>query len=169
MAHLTYPDVGATGGPLPAGYHHVQAGRVIGRGREAFARACDDLLAGEAQRRAGVRIRLSQVPLTTGTLVDMRIRLGPLVFRAPCRVVWTERTADRCGFAYGTLPGHPERGEERFALALTPTGEVTFTITAFSLPGRWYTRLGGPVARRFQAHMTRRYLDALAAPPLRSD
>jgi uncharacterized protein (UPF0548 family) len=38
---------------------------------------------------------------------------------------------------------------------------VTFTITAFSAPGRWFTRLGGPLARLVQSRMTRRYLAAL--------
>jgi uncharacterized protein (UPF0548 family) len=84
-----------------------------------------------------------------------------LTFNIPCLVVWTERTSNRCGFAYGTLPGHPERGEERFELRLTRSGEVNFTIVAFSAPGRWFTRVAGPVARLVQDRMTRRYLEAL--------
>lgn len=157
MPHLTYSEVGATAGELPPGYHHVRMQRVIGRGRDVFERAADDLLAGEVQRRAGARVTLSEAPLREGTRVDMRL----LVFRIPCLVVWAERTADRCGFAYGTLPGHPERGEERFELELLPSGEVVFRIVAFSLPGRWFTRLGGPVGRWVQRRMTARYLRTL--------
>jgi uncharacterized protein (UPF0548 family) len=93
--------------------------------------------------------------------VQMHLRLGPLAFHAPCVVVWVERTANHCGFAYGTLPGHPESGEERFELHLMASGEVMFRIVAFSAPARWFTRLGGPVARLVQARMTRRYLDAI--------
>lgn len=161
MADLTYDEVGATAADLPAGYHHTRLQRVIGHGRADFERAGDLLFAGEAQRRAGAQVRMSEDPLREGTRVEMRVRLGPLVFRIPCLVVWAERTAHSCGFAYGTLPGHPERGEERFELRLQPSGDVVFTIVAFSRPGRWFTWLGGPVARRFQAHMTRRYLTAL--------
>lgn len=76
-------------------------------------------------------------------------------------VVWAERTVASCGFANGTLAGHPERGEERFQLRLTPSGDVIFQIVAFSAPARWFTRLGGPIARRVQARMTDRYLRAL--------
>ena len=161
MATVTYAEVGATAGELPAGYHHVRSTRVIGHGRARFERACDDLFAGLVQRRAGARIRLSDVPLREGTRVRMLVSVGPLAFRIPCLVVWAERTATSAGFAYGTLPGHPERGEERFEVRLAPSGEVTFTITAFSAPGRWFTLLGGPLARLVQSRMTRRYLAAL--------
>lgn len=167
MFGVTYAEIGATAGELPEGYHHVRVERVIGRGRTDFDRACDELLAGEVQRRAGVEVRVSDAPLRRGSSVRMRIRLGPLVVTAPCIVVWAERSATLCGFAYGTLPGHPERGEERFEIRLEGSGRVVFRIIAFSQSARWFTRLGGPVARLVQARMTRRYLRALdrsAAP-----
>ncbi|WP_295784231.1 DUF1990 family protein [uncultured Microbacterium sp.] len=157
MDGLTYTEVGATAGEMPPGYHHVRARRVVGHGREDFERAADALLAGDAQRRAGARVTLNETPMRAGTRVTMR--LG--VFRIPCLVVWAERTDSVAGFAYGTLPGHPERGEERFTLTLRPTGEVVFDIAAFSAPGRWFTRIGAPLGRLVQAWMTRRYLSAL--------
>ena len=160
MSDLTYPEIGATAGRLPPGYHHVRAERVIGRGRVAFEQAADALLCGAVQRRAGATVRLSQTPLRVGTRIDMR--LGP--FGMPCLVVWAERDDDHAGFAYGSLPGHPESGEERFELTLAPSGEVTFTITAFSRPGRWFTRLAWPVNRFVQRRMTQRYLCTLDSP-----
>ncbi|GAA1967954.1 DUF1990 domain-containing protein [Microbacterium deminutum] len=165
MLNVTYREVGATSGELPAGYHHVRAECVVGHGREEFERASDDLFAGMVQRRAGATIHLSDIPLREGTHVRMLLRLGPLTFRIPCEVVWAERTTGLCGFAYGTLPGHPERGEERFELRLDPSGQVIFRIVAFSSPARWFTRLGGPAARRVQTRMTRRYLKALVTTP----
>lgn len=161
MDGLTYDQVGATAGVMPAGYHHVRARRVVGRGPADFERAADALLAGEAQRRAGARVELSETPMREGTRVTMRLGLGILSFRIPCLVVWAERSASVAGFAYGTLPGHPERGEERFTLSLAPSGEVVFEIAAFSKPGRWFTRVGAPLGRLVQAWMTRRYLRAL--------
>ncbi|PPF47235.1 DUF1990 domain-containing protein [Pseudoclavibacter sp. AY1F1] len=161
MTELTYAEVGWTSGELPDGYRHVRESLVIGRGRDTFERAADDLLAGRAQSRAGASIELSDVPLSKGSLVIMQMRVGPLKFRIPCRVVWAERTPTTCGFAYGTLPGHPERREERFQLVLADSGDVIFSIVAFSKPGRWFTRLGGPLARSVQTRMTRRYLEAL--------
>lgn len=157
MDGLTYIEVGATAGEMPPGYHHVRARRVVGHDRADFERAADALLAGEAQRRAGARVTLSETPMRSGTRVTMRL----WVFRIPCLVVWAERTDTVAGFAYGTLPGHPERGEERFTLTLQPTGEVVFDIAAFSAPGRWFTRVGAPLGRLVQAWMTRRYLRAL--------
>jgi uncharacterized protein (UPF0548 family) len=52
------------------------------------------------------------------------------------------------GFAYGTLPGHPERGEEAFALELHDDGAVTFTITAFSRPASLLAKAGGSAQSR---------------------
>ncbi|WZH38035.1 MAG: DUF1990 domain-containing protein [Microbacterium enclense] len=163
MDGLTYDEVGATAGEMPAGYHHVRGRRMIGHGRRDFERAADALLAGEAQRRAGARIEMSETPLRAGSRVTMRLGLGILSFRIPCLVVWAERSETTAGFAYGTLPGHPERGEERFTVTLRPSGEVVFEVAAFSRPGRWFTRVGAPLGRLVQAWMTRRYLRALDA------
>lgn len=163
MDGLTYDEVGATAGEMPPGYHHVRAYRVIGHGAETFARAADALLAGEAQRRAGARVDLSETPMREGTRVTMRLGVGILSFRIPCLIVWAERSDTVAGFAYGTLPGHPERGEERFTLTLRPSGDVEFAIAAFSAPGRWFTRVGAPLGRLVQTWMTRRYLRALDA------
>jgi len=160
MSDLTYPEIGATAGALPPGYLHVRAERVIGRGRFTFEQAADALLSGAVQRRAGATVRMSDTPLRVGTRIDMR--LGP--FGIPCLVVWAERGDQHAGFAYGSLPGHPESGEERFELTLAPTGEVTFRITAFSRPGRWFTRLAWPVNRAIQRRMTARYLRTLDSP-----
>jgi uncharacterized protein (UPF0548 family) len=41
---------------------------------------------------------------------DVLAHLGPI--RVPCRVVYVLDEPERRGFAYGTLPGHPESGEE---------------------------------------------------------
>ena len=68
----------------------------------------------------------------------------------------------RRGFAYGTLPGHPERGEEALILQQHRGGAVTFTITAFSRPAGLLARAAGPAGRAIQHHITMRYLRALA-------
>lgn len=65
------------------------------------------------------------------------------------------------GFAYGTLPGHPETGEEAFVVERNGEGDVRFTITAFSRPRALLARLGGPVTKAVKARATRRYLRGL--------
>lgn len=67
----------------------------------------------------------------------------------------------RKGFAYGTLPGHPESGEEAFVVELGEDGQVTFTISAFSRPASVLARLGGPLSRAIQRWVTGRYLRAV--------
>ena len=99
-----------------------------------------------------------------GVRALLRMRVGPVPVRAPVEVVVVTVEPDRVGFAYGTLAGHPERGEERFEVALHDDGTVAARIRAFSRPGRWFTHLAGPVGRRLQQSTTTRYLDALTQP-----
>lgn len=154
---LTYPEVGATAGVLPAGYRHIREWLCIGRGEDTFLAASDALSRWEVHRRAGLRVEAS-CRAAPGTDVVLR-RLG---FRIPCRVVYTIDEPARRGFAYGTLAGHPETGEERFCVEHRPDGSVYAVITAFSKPGRWFTRIGGPAARAVQRRLTSRYLRAMA-------
>jgi uncharacterized protein (UPF0548 family) len=83
------------------------------------------------------------------------------ILTIPCRVVYRIDEPNRRGFAYGTLPGHPERGEEAFVVTVTEAGEVRFRVRAFSRPASLLARAGGPVGRRVQRYMTDRYVDAL--------
>jgi uncharacterized protein (UPF0548 family) len=69
--------------------------------------------------------------------------------------------ADLCGFAYGTLPGHPEAGEEAFMIVKTASGDVRFRVRAFSRPASLMARAGGPLSRQVQQYVTDRYVRAL--------
>ncbi|MCW2761725.1 MAG: hypothetical protein JWR85_1926 [Marmoricola sp.] len=80
---------------------------------------------------------------------------------APVRVVYRVDEERRKGFAYGTLPGHPESGEEAFVVELREDEQVTLTISAFSRPASRLARLGGPLTRIIQRWVTDRYLRAL--------
>lgn len=143
---FTYPEVGATRlGPLPEGYHHLHHSARIGRGRAAFDAAGTALTTWHAHRRTGARVRASSPWAAPGALLVVSLGAGPMRLRAPCEVVWTVYEKDRTGFGYGTLPGHPETGEESFVVDLREDGSVWFTVMAFSRPGRWYARLAGPV------------------------
>lgn len=160
---LTYPEVGATAGELPTGYRHVRRSRGIGVGADRFRTAADRLMGWEMHRGAGLGVDATTVRAEVGSVVVLRTRVGPLRVVAPCRVVAMIDEPRRRGFAYGTLPGHPEIGEESFVVTLEGD-RVLLRITAFSRPGRWWVRLGGPVGRRVQDRITDRYVAALAAP-----
>jgi uncharacterized protein (UPF0548 family) len=63
---------------------------------------------------------------------------------------------DRFGFAYGTLPDHPERGEERFLVEWNRDDDsVHYDLLAVSQPRHWLARLGYPYTRRQQARFRR--------------
>ena len=86
--------------------------------------------------------------------------LGPARMAAPCRIVAVFKEPDLFGFAYGTLPGHPERGEECFVVERRDEGTY-FSIRAFSTPVDPLARLAGPLGRVVQRRVTRRYIHAL--------
>jgi uncharacterized protein (UPF0548 family) len=155
---LTYSEVGATAGPLPAGYHHVQKSAVIGRGRSRFEDAADKGMRWGMLRGAGLRVEATTEVVAVGS--EVIVHLGPV--RAPCRVVYIVDESDRRGFAYGTLPGHAESGEERFVVRYNPpTDEVYADVLAFSRHATWWSRLGSPVTSVAQRVVTARYLRAL--------
>ena len=91
------------------------------------------------------------------------LRLGwrALGVSAPVRVVYVVDEGRRRGFAYGTLPGHPESGEEAFVVEHLEDDTVRFAITAFSRPATLLAKLGGPVSRLVQSRVTNRYLRAV--------
>jgi uncharacterized protein (UPF0548 family) len=157
---LTYDEVGATGDgrTLPPGYHHVRRSTRIGSGRARFDEAADAVLRYGMLRGAGVRVVATTDVAEVGTLVLGK--LGPIA--APCRVIYIIDEADCRGFAYGTLPGHAESGEERFAVRYHPdTDAVSAEVVAFSRHATWWSRLGAPVATLVQRVVTERYLRAV--------
>ena len=161
-AALTYAEVGATRGPeLPAGYRHDQSEIGLGRGPDVFDRAVRALRGWQAQRGAGLEVVPDDAWVEERETVVLLLHVGGFWSAAPCRVVYVVEEADRVGFAYGTLPGHPERGEAAFAITRDATGAVGFRVWSFSRTVDPLARLGSPIARRIQKRVTRRYLDAL--------
>jgi uncharacterized protein (UPF0548 family) len=75
-------------------------------------------------------------------------------------VVYVTTEPDRRGFAYGTLPGHPECGEEAFHL-VRQGSSVLFRVRAFSRPRHPLARLGAPVTRAMQRRTNHRYLEVM--------
>jgi uncharacterized protein (UPF0548 family) len=70
-----------------------------------------------------------------------------------CRIVYVIDEAApirRFGFAYGTLPAHVERGEERFCIEQDSQGAVWYDLSAFSRPHFWPVRMAKPLARALQ-------------------
>jgi uncharacterized protein (UPF0548 family) len=132
-----------------------------GQGPQVFERSRNQLMAWGVQRGAGLVVESDAARAETGAALTVRLGRGQFAVVAPCRVVYTIQEPDRVGFAYGTLVGHPERGEELFLVERQADDSVTLTIRAFSRPARWYTRLAGPLYRLVQRLIIERYLRAL--------
>ena len=161
-ALLTYAEHGATReSHLPAGYGHVHRDVSIGTGRATFERAVDGLLGWHMHRGAGMAVSASTPAAAPGVRVVMRLGRGPFGMTIPCRVVYRLDGTDRRGFAYGTLPGHPEQGEEAVVVRVRPDGDVRLMIRAFSRPATWAARAGGPLTRVVQTLVTDRYVRSL--------
>lgn len=159
-APLTYVQVGASARGEPVdGYGWFS--KTASLRRRDFEAAANDLLTWRVQARSGLRVSASDSPLQEGTVVDLRLGPGRLALGIPCRVVEVIDEPDSRGFAYGTLPGHPVEGEERFELTRKTDGSLAFTVSAFSKPVTVPARLGGPISRAVQDVMTNRYLRAL--------
>jgi uncharacterized protein (UPF0548 family) len=159
---FTYAEVGATrDAELPAGYDHVERSVVVGSGTAAFERAVAAVFDWRMQRSVGLRVRATGPASEPGTVVVLTAGLRRPGYDIPCRVVWARTTGDERGFAYGTLPGHPESGEEAFLVRLEPGGDVVFTLRVFARLASPPARLGGPVSTLVQRLATARYLAAI--------
>ena len=160
---VTYGPVGCTRtGVVPAGFDELRRSRRVGSGWADFERAAAALLSWQMHRRAGLAVTASHERVETGAVAELRLGVGRLGLRAPVRVVYVVDEPARRGFAYGTLPGHPESGEEAFVVEISEGGSIVLTITAFSRPATRLARAAGVLGRRVQSRITDRYLSALA-------
>lgn len=100
--------------------------------------------------------------LRPGDTAIMHVPLFPP--KVPARVVYVIDEPLRRGFAYGTLPGHPETGEEAFIVEYRADDSVWLTIRAFSRPSSWIFWVGYPLVRLMQEIYTARYERALSGP-----
>jgi uncharacterized protein (UPF0548 family) len=158
----TYEDIGATlAGKQPDGFHHDRYEIVLGQGLRDYERAVMGLKTWKAHRLPGMRVFPVGEEIRTGGTVIVTLGTPIIAIAAPCRVVSVIDGQTRWGFAYGTLPGHPEEGEEAFVVSISPDQTVRFEIQAFSRPGDPLVRLAGPIGRGIQRGGTGGYLRAL--------
>lgn len=161
-APLTYDAVGtACSGEAPAGFRRAQHSVVVGSGRADFERAAAAVFEWRAQRGAGLRVRATGQSSEPGTVVVLTAGLPRFGYDIPCRVVWARTEGDERGFAYGTLPGHPESGEECFLVRLTADGDVLYEIRVFFRLASPSARLAGPVSLLAQRLATGLYVRAI--------
>lgn len=101
------------------------------------------------------RITPDDAPIREGETVAMTARVLGIWWLNSCRIMYVIDNERQFGFAYGTLPGHVECGEELFMVEKTADGAVRYVIKAFSKPRFWMTRLGYPLVRQYQKKFVR--------------
>ena len=119
-----------------------------------------------------IAIYPARPPIEAGTVVVLRIRALQLWSLAACRIVYTTDEASavgedpvvRFGFGYGTLPGHVERGEERFCIEWNRADDtVWYDLAAFSQADQLLVWIGLPVARYYQRRFAKESALAMQA------
>lgn len=154
---LTYgPVLGSTRDRLPEGWRHLDQAVVVGTGRLAFDRLSSALVSWDLHREARMALATTNPHAVVGCVVVNVASFGPVGVVGPCRVVAVVDEPHRRGFAYGTLPGHPLRGEEQFTAELDAEGRLRFRIRSFSRPAG-LAGLLPPVAAAGQRLVNRRY------------
>ncbi len=158
----TYAEVGATiTGQEVTGFTRGHEDAVLGYGVATFTRAVEGLRRWKAHQLSGLAVFPEDTTIRTGATVIVTVGTVRLAVAAPCRIVGVVDDMRRWGFAYGTLPGHPEQGEESFEVTMAADETVRFAITSFSRPGDPLVRLSGPLGRGVQVLVTKAYLRAL--------
>lgn len=157
----TYAPLGGTlTGHVPAGLRHHRWATTLPAG--SFVRAREVLTAWSMHRGSGLEVT-TDGPVAEGTNVVMSAPLPVGWVDVTCRVVAVVDEPQRFGFAYGTLPVHPERGEEAFVVSVEADGTVSFCVAAHSTPAHPLARAAGPIADAMQDRAVRRYLRTMEA------
>ena len=167
-APFSYDQVGATreNSKAPIGYSVDHNRTSLGRGIDTFERATAALYAWKMLDVGWARLVPAGAPVEVGTTVAVLARHYGFHSLNPCRITYTieENEGDfvRRGFAYGTLPEHGERGEERFTVEWRREDDsVFYDLYALSRPNHPIAWLGYPLARRLQRRFAKSSLQAM--------
>ncbi len=151
---FSYQEVGASNSAIPFGYpinhHRVQ----LGNGENTFARAKDAIQSWTMYKLEWTRLYPSDTLIADGKVVCVVVNHGFCWSMNPCRIIYLlEETGEieRFGFAFGTLPGHSEEGEERFTVEWRQADDsVWYDLLSFARPHHILAKIGFPFVRLFQ-------------------
>jgi uncharacterized protein (UPF0548 family) len=164
---FSYPEVGASRDGAPPGYGTNHNRGRLGAGRETFARAVEAMGHWKMYETGWTRLCWPDAPVAEGTVVGVIGRHLGLRSLNACRIAYVFEdegpSLKRYGFAVGTLPGHVERGEERFTVEWDVADDsVFYEVFAFSRPAHPLVRAAEPLARLIQRRFALDSLQSMA-------
>jgi uncharacterized protein (UPF0548 family) len=167
-APFSYPFAGASRDDTPpAGYKRDHNRVCLGAGETAFDRAVAAVKRWQMFNFSWMQLCWPDASIAVGTTVAMLASPIGLWTLNACRIVYVIEEAGptkRYGFAYGTLPEHVARGEERFQVEWDRADDsVYYDILAFSQPNQTLARLGYPAMRILQKRFAHDSKRAMAA------
>jgi len=161
---FSYSEVGATKLSIPEGYCVDRHRELLGHGMDTFERAKSALQNWKLFPAEMTELCWPDKPIEPETIVAVLAKAPGFWTLNPCRVVYViddivargHGEVLRFGFAYGTLPGHLECGEERFCVEWNSANDkVHYDLLAFSKPQNFVSRLGYTLVRDAQARFRR--------------
>jgi uncharacterized protein (UPF0548 family) len=154
---FSYADVGYSRQQSPKGYVADHNRIELGKGVETFERAKRAVRNWKMFDMPWIDLCWPDTPMERGVSVAVLIsHLGFWSLNA-CRIVYVideHGSSEKYGFAYGTLPDHGERGEERFTVEFNSDQTVWYDLYAFSRPNM-LARLAYPYTRLLQKRFAR--------------
>jgi len=157
---FSYSQIGGTQAQPPAGFVIDRNAIELGSGKEVYDRAVAALRGWKQFDLGWVMAVPSGLPIEAGTTVAVQAETLGVWSLSACRIVYVIEDERNFGFAYGTLPGHVECGEERFVVDWREDDSVWYAILAFSRPRHPIAKLGRPLVRRWQKRFAK---DSMAA------
>jgi len=149
-AKFTYHELEGSKRSEVAGCDNDYSHRIIGAGEADWEVAKEALRNWEQFPAPWTKILRERTPLKKGETVAVLFRILGIWWINSARIVYDFDEPNRFGFAYGTLLGHLESGEECFWLERDVDGTVSYHIRAFSNPYYWFVKLAYPMARYYQ-------------------
>lgn len=154
----SYPEIGMTHpdtGSPPGGYTSDTFQLYLGQGDAVFQQAREQLRAWRMYQQSWLSLYPRKPDVCSGTVACVTAQHLGFYSVSAVRVVYVVDEPEQLAFAVGTLPGHVEKGEERFRVYRLGGGSVWFDILAYSKPNHPLVRLGYPVARQVQKRFAR--------------
>lgn len=145
---FSYKEVGASQKLIPADYpinhHRIR----LGNGADVYARAKDAIRRWTMYKLAWTRLYPPDAPIAEGEIVCTVVNHLGFWSMNPCRIIYVfeeSGAAKKFGFAFGTLPGHSEEGEEKFTVEWHEEDDsVWFEILAFARAHHVLAKIGFP-------------------------